>query len=201
MHETEYSCPKWLNERAQGEWLRVVTVLSKVPGLLASVDRSVLASYCKAYACWRDSEERLEEEVRTVMIEQHGKSVEKASPFVLISKVYHDAMMKAAREVGFTPAGTDIDLSLFFSRPTLQDMFNQAAEEVKLFLAKEDAEASRPLGLLLSEPVLLEEQCQTLGLLAKVTWRILTPTEMSLLALYCRAWERYQQAGGTGSNA
>jgi P27 family predicted phage terminase small subunit len=172
----------------------VVTLLSKVPGLLASVDRSVLASYCQAYARWRDAEKRLEEEGKTVMITgQNGNSVAAESPWIVISKAYHHAMMKAAREIGFTPAETDMNFPLFFSQLTLQDMFDQA---VKLLRAREDARAVKEL--LSSQEFVLEEQCQTLGLLAKITWRILTPTEMSLLACYCRAWERYQQAGGTG---
>jgi P27 family predicted phage terminase small subunit len=95
----DMGCPSWFDERAQGEWQRVVTTLSKVPGLLASVDRSILISYCENYARWREAEARLEQEGKTVKVD----AVEYPSPFVLISKTYHDEMMKAARELGFMP--------------------------------------------------------------------------------------------------
>jgi P27 family predicted phage terminase small subunit len=99
------SCPNWLTGEGKSEWRRVIGVLSKVPGLLTSVDRSVLASYCQSYARWRQAEHHLEEEGSTVTITgQHGYCAEQPSPWVSISKTYHDAMMRSAREMGFTPS-------------------------------------------------------------------------------------------------
>lgn len=99
------SCPNWLTGEAKTEWRRVITVLSKVPGLLTSVDRSVLSSYCQAWGRWKQAEKHLEEEGETVTITgQHGYVAEQVSPWVNISKTYHDAMMRSAREMGFTPS-------------------------------------------------------------------------------------------------
>lgn len=99
------SCPAWLTGEAKTEWRRILGALMKVPGLLMTVDRAVLSSYCQAYARWRQAEKHLEEEGQTVTITgQHGYCAEQVSPWVNISKTYHDAMMKSAREMGFTPA-------------------------------------------------------------------------------------------------
>ena len=103
------SCPNWLTGEAKTEWRRVITVLSKVPGLLTSVDRAVLSSYCQAYARWRQAEKHLEmppkgEGPTVIITGQHGYCAEQVSPWVNISKTYHDAMMKSAREMGFTPS-------------------------------------------------------------------------------------------------
>jgi P27 family predicted phage terminase small subunit len=122
------SCPNWLTGEAKTEWRRVITILSKVPGLLTSVDRSVLASYCQSYARWRQAEHHLEEEGETVTIHgQHGYVAEQVSPWVNISKTYHDSMMKSGREMGFTPsARTGIKLSEP-TKPNLGAPNNQAS--------------------------------------------------------------------------
>lgn len=99
------SCPAWLTMGAKTEWRRILGALMKVPGLLMTVDRAVLASYCQAYARWRDAEDHVEKDGATITITgQHGYCAEQVSPWVNISKTYHDAMMKSAREMGFTPA-------------------------------------------------------------------------------------------------
>jgi P27 family predicted phage terminase small subunit len=99
------SCPAWLSKEAKTEWRRIIGVLSKVNGLLTSVDRVVLASYCQSYARWRQAEQHLAKEGQTVTITgQHGYCAEQVSPWVGIAKTYHDAMMRSAREMGFTPS-------------------------------------------------------------------------------------------------
>jgi hypothetical protein len=90
----------------------------------------------------------------------------------------------------------DMDLSLFFSQPTVQNIFNQACEEVKLFQAREEARAVKDL--LSSEEYVLEDQREILSLLAKITW-ILKPVEMEILLDYCRTWQRYQEAQRMGA--
>jgi len=105
MSGEQFSCPNWLDKRAQSEWRRVVTVLSKVP---MTVDRTALISYCQAYARLCKAEERLEEEGKTVtIIGKDGVSVEHPSPWVRISKIYRAIMMKAALKLGIIPPRTD----------------------------------------------------------------------------------------------
>lgn len=194
MDKTECSCPSWLDGKARGEWQRVITLFLNVPGLLASVDRSVLASYCQSYARWCEARKRLEEEGQTVMItRQNGNSVAVESPWVNIKKTYCEAMMRYARELEFTPsAKTDTDFPPVVPAPTLQDVFNQA---VKLLRDREEARAVKEL--LSSEEYVLEDQRGVLGLLASITW-ILKPDEMEILLDYCRTWNRYQEAQRTG---
>jgi len=99
------SCPNWLDEKAQGEWRRITSSLKKVTGLLTSCDRAVLASYCQSWARWRDAEKMIAKEGTTITISgQHGYSATIVSPYVGISKTYHDAMIRSAREMGFTPS-------------------------------------------------------------------------------------------------
>jgi P27 family predicted phage terminase small subunit len=47
--------PQWLIGDARTEWKRIIPILEKM-GILAEVDRTMLALYCKAYAEWREAD-------------------------------------------------------------------------------------------------------------------------------------------------
>lgn len=50
--------PTWLDREAKAEWRRVVPVLEQM-GLLAGLDRAVLASYCDVWSQWNQARDIL----------------------------------------------------------------------------------------------------------------------------------------------
>lgn len=54
------SCPAFLSKEAKAEWKRQARAL-EAAGILASVDRAVLAAYCEAWAEFVDMRKRLDE--------------------------------------------------------------------------------------------------------------------------------------------
>lgn len=62
----EPHCPKWLTGEARREWKRVVPELVRLK-LLASIDRALLVSYCKAWAYAQEARKRLDAEGLTVV--------------------------------------------------------------------------------------------------------------------------------------
>ena len=63
------SCPTFLDAAAKKEWKRISKELIEI-GILTSVDRSILASYCDAYSRWAQATEELND-----LRKQKGKSV------------------------------------------------------------------------------------------------------------------------------
>jgi P27 family predicted phage terminase small subunit len=47
--------PKWLTGDARNEWKRILPLLEEM-GILAEIDRTMLALYCKCYAEWREAD-------------------------------------------------------------------------------------------------------------------------------------------------
>ena len=104
------ACPKWLEPEAKKEWRRLAKNLEQI-GVLTEVDMAAFASYCQAYARWKEAEE---------FITQHGNIVRTPSgywqqvPQVSIAQTYLKIMNKIAEQFGLTPssrsriiAGTD----------------------------------------------------------------------------------------------
>lgn len=93
-------CPDWLEEEAKNEWNRLADNLSGL-GLLTEMDIQAFASYCQAYARWREAEE---------FITRHGSIVKTAKggwqqvPQVSIAHQNQRIMMQAAAEFGLTPS-------------------------------------------------------------------------------------------------
>lgn len=93
-------CPEWLEEEAKNEWNRLAEPLFRL-GLLTELDMAVFASYCQAYARWREAEE---------FISQHGSIVKTKTgywqqvPQVSIARANQAMMIKAAAEFGLTPS-------------------------------------------------------------------------------------------------
>ncbi len=93
-------CPQWLSATGRSEWRRVARRLHNA-GVLTYVDRGVLAVYCQAYG-------RLVEAERALLLTgavvetTNGNLVQ--SPWVQIANRAMDQMVRAARELGMTPA-------------------------------------------------------------------------------------------------
>lgn len=93
-------CPKWLEPEARKEWRRLSKQMEKI-GILTEVDMAAFASYCQAYARWKEAEE---------FITQHGTIVRTPSgywqtvPQVSIAQQYLKIMNKIAEQFGLTPA-------------------------------------------------------------------------------------------------
>jgi P27 family predicted phage terminase small subunit len=98
------ACPNWLTEKAQGEWRRVMTTLVRMPGLLTTCDRAVLAGYCQAWARWREAEEAMKKGLTVCVESRPGCYTDQVNPNVKISKIYYDEMMRAASMLGFSPS-------------------------------------------------------------------------------------------------
>lgn len=55
------SPPSWLDREAKAEWNRVVPALDEL-GVLAKVDRAIVATYCTAWSFERQAKAKLDEE-------------------------------------------------------------------------------------------------------------------------------------------
>ena len=93
-------CPDWLDDEAKEEWKRLAKNLNEL-GLLTELDMAAFASYCQAYARWKEAEE---------FISQHGTIVKTKTgywqqvPQVSIAHSNQKIMMQAASEFGLTPS-------------------------------------------------------------------------------------------------
>ena len=93
-------CPDWLEDEAKAEWERLAVPLYNL-GLLTELDMAAFASYCQAYARWKEAEE---------FISQHGSIVKTKTGFwqqvpqVYIARANQAMMLKAAAEFGLTPS-------------------------------------------------------------------------------------------------
>lgn len=92
--------PTHLNKAGRAEWRRVARRLHNA-GVLTYVDRGVLAVYCQAYGRWAEAEVELRQ--RGEVIETtNGNLVQ--SPWLQIANKAMEQMIRAARELGLTPA-------------------------------------------------------------------------------------------------
>ena len=96
----QVKCPSWLMPEAKKEWRRLSKQLEQI-GVLTEVDQAAFASYCQAYARWKEAEE---------FITQHGTIVKTPSgywqqvPQVSIAQTYLKIMNKIAEQFGLTPS-------------------------------------------------------------------------------------------------
>lgn len=94
------AAPDWLTERQRATWTEVVTL--SPPGLLKDVDTSVFAVWVVAFDLYQEASEKLS---RTGMLIKAPKTgVPMQSPYLAIVNKQAQIMMKAAAEMGFTPA-------------------------------------------------------------------------------------------------
>ena len=93
-------CPAWLLPEAKKEWKWLAPALEAM-GVLTMADTAAFASYCQAYARWREAED---------VISQHGPVFRTPSgylqqlPQVSISQQSQKTMHALAAEFGLTPA-------------------------------------------------------------------------------------------------
>ena len=95
------SCPKWLDSEAKKEWRRLAPYMEKL-GILTEADRSAFASYCQAYARWKDAEEFMTRSGTTIFKTPSGYWQQ--LPQVSIAQTYLKIMNKIAEQFGLTPA-------------------------------------------------------------------------------------------------
>ena len=94
------ACPKWLEPDAKKEWRRLVRELEQL-GVLTEIDMTAFASYCQAYARWKEAE---------TFISEHSSVVRTPSgylqqvPQVSIAQSYLKVMNRLAEQFGLTPA-------------------------------------------------------------------------------------------------
>ena len=93
-------CPAWLLPEAKKEWKRLAPALEAM-GVLTMADTAAFASYCQAYARWKEAEE---------FITQHGSIFKTPSgyvqqvPQVSIAMQNLKIMQSFCSEFGLTPA-------------------------------------------------------------------------------------------------
>lgn len=93
-------CPEWLDPEAKKEWKRLAKAMHQM-GVLTTVDRAAFASYCQAYARWKEAQHHIDEEGSVIM---NDKDQPVTSPWVNISDKANKQMMHAAAEFGLTPS-------------------------------------------------------------------------------------------------
>lgn len=95
-------CPPFIGDRGREEWARVVAELDGL-GVLAKVDRGVLAIYCQAW----DEFQRLTESIgnKWIVTTTHGNVIQ--NPAVGTRNSAADRMQKAAVQLGFSPASRE----------------------------------------------------------------------------------------------
>ena len=112
------ACPKWLEPEAKKEWRRLAKQMEAI-GILTDVDMAAYASYCQAYARWKEAEE---------FITQHGSIVKTPSgywqqvPQVSIAQTYNKIMTKLAAEFGLTPSSRSRIIAGEGERDTADEM-------------------------------------------------------------------------------
>lgn len=114
-------CPDHLDDEAKREWDRISKELHAA-GLLTTIDRAALATYCTAWSRWVDAENQLR---------KHGAVVKSPSgypiqnPYLSIANKAMTLMQKALVEFGMTPSSR----SRISTEPS-----GEATDEIEAFL-------------------------------------------------------------------
>ena len=97
--------PEWLHQYAQVEWRRVAGDLHQ-NGWLGTVDESLLARYCQAYARWREAEEDITERHPIIKTkdDDRGQEWSQVNPSVKVAQRWGAEMQRCAASFGITPA-------------------------------------------------------------------------------------------------
>src|SRR5690606_41880295 len=94
------TAPEWMTEHQKDSWREVVEL--SPPGLLKDVDASVFTIWVVAFNLYQEASEKL---ARTgMLIKAPNTGVPMQSPFLAIVNRQAQIMLKAAAEMGFTPA-------------------------------------------------------------------------------------------------
>ena len=99
------SCPAWLALEGKKEWRRVVPLLEAM-GLLAEVDRALLAAYCQYWADWQHYVVLLQQSGAVITMKTKGgeEAYPVQNPCVGLANNAFDRLMKLAVQFGFTPS-------------------------------------------------------------------------------------------------
>lgn len=92
--------PSWLTERQKATWTEVVEM--SPPGLLKDIDASVFAVWVVAFDLYQEASERLARS--GMLVKAPNTGVPMQSPYLALVNRQAQIMMKAASEMGFTPA-------------------------------------------------------------------------------------------------
>ncbi len=102
-------CPTWLDDMAKKEWKLVCGDLHKI-GMLARIDKTVLAGYCAAYSRWVTAEKVLIAEGLTITTPQFNKDGTKGTAKIETRpevKIAHDSLNQVrmfCAEFGLSPS-------------------------------------------------------------------------------------------------
>jgi len=93
------NCPAILKGEARREWVRQVKELHRL-GLLAKMDRAVLACYCEAWGEFCAAAEYVEKNGRTFLLGE----IPKLHPMVKVKNAAAERVLRLAAQFGFSPA-------------------------------------------------------------------------------------------------
>lgn len=93
--------PAWLSPEAKREWNRVVRELDAL-GLLAHVDRALLAAYCECWGQYVDAVKSLRKAGTLTFTTDKGYIAQR--PEIGIAKAMVEKMMQLSARFGFTPS-------------------------------------------------------------------------------------------------
>lgn len=92
--------PHWLSPEAKREWTRVVPELARL-GLLAKVDRAMIAAYCQCWAMYVEAIRDIDKNGTTFSTE---KGYQGPRPSVAIATKMLEKANQLAAKFGFTPS-------------------------------------------------------------------------------------------------
>ena len=99
-------CPDWFGASARQGW--AYAIANSAPGLLKRCDRAVLATFVLAEAEVREATVKIEETGLVLGSKRHGVTT---NPYVRVRRLAMLVMLRAAAELGSTPASRSrIDL-------------------------------------------------------------------------------------------
>jgi P27 family predicted phage terminase small subunit len=100
------ACPAWLTREAKAEWGRVTDELEEM-GILCKVDRGLIATYCEAWAEFREADQMVRKEGK-VKVTTNGNLIQ--NPWLGIKNKAAERMLKLSNQFGFSPsARTGLD--------------------------------------------------------------------------------------------
>jgi len=94
------ACPPELSQAAKDEWNRIIAELVEL-GLMTTLDRAALATYCQAHAMWLDAVQAIQKYGPLV---KSPNGYPQVSPYFAIANKQAEIMIRIASEFGFTPA-------------------------------------------------------------------------------------------------
>ena len=97
------AAPEHLDDEAQKEWTRISNELFRL-GLIAKVDRAMLAVYCTAYSRWVKAELKMQELGDDGLVQRSPNGYQQMSSWLQISNRAVEQMKSAAAEFGMSPS-------------------------------------------------------------------------------------------------